>query len=517
MNHLFKKTVLAAALVATAFGCSKNSSDGDATGAASLTVAGGFSSISLLSAQGDNGLYTPLAATDYTMICAILVSPFTSGSSALDSAGAFSLTISGAAGQPIGCMLTKSGAIAAVIEFTAASSGFSGSTGGSAYAPESGATKINFPTNLTISNGTVAVDTTAITNEGGSGSVAGTWADPTGTWSIAGFCENKLNETTGAYESQCMNAAGGDMPTSVYLHQISATDGVSTKYGLSVWESSTARTACGDVEGSVSLGGAWTAVGGWNSAFTGTPSVNLTSGSVDTWAARAIVQSWTNPENNQTQSTCNATVPSPGTTTCADINWTNLGANWGMSDAACKLNCIISALSGGGDSGGMNDWGGATCPLRYEMDWSKSFQFQNDTDWGTTGNQAGVLNDGHCVSSSAAVPCADGGDILTADRPQKRFMFGELFISGSMGTVVSKENPRTNTYYNQNTNSSVSCTIQRIEKMTIVQTSASTAEVTVENEMLDLSADADKAACAANSDFARWLSEDNSMTIKLTK
>jgi hypothetical protein len=190
-----------------------------------------------------------------------------------------------------------------------------------------------------------------------------------------------------------------------------------------------------------------------------------------------------------------------------------------MSDAACKLNCILSALNQGEDDGSnMNNWGGATCPMRYEMDWGKSNEFSNDSDFNSdNGNSAGLLNDGHCASSSATAPCTDGSAILTADRPAKRFMFGELFITGNMGTVVSKENIRTNNFFNQATNGSIECKIQRIEKMTIVLVSATKAEVTVENEMINHSSAANKAACEANTDFARWLNEDKSMTVKLSK
>lgn len=510
-KHFLKMTAAASMLAAAMTGCSNNGAGSGASTSTPLTIEGGFSGVSLAAHNEDNGYYSPMAATDYTMICSMLVSPYTSGSSALDSNGAFSLSIEGASGKPIGCFLTKSGAIAAVIEF-ASTSGFSGASGGAAFNPDSGSTKLKFPTNLSVSNGVVSVSTSQITSEGGTGAVAGSWVDPTGTWSITGYCQNKYDETTKKFVSNCNGAMGGDdMPTSVYLKQISATKVGSSekKYGLSVWESSTARQNCGNVEGVVNLSG-WTADDGWNSAFTGTPNVDLTnSTNVNTLAAITKVQVWNG------NALCGATGVTDGVTTCASATWN--ASTWGMQDASCKLYCVMSALNNGGKYVSWDN--SVTCPLRYQMDWSKTNELSNHKDY--NGGTAGALNGGTCPNkpSSLGGGCSISSDIvLSADRgPEKRFTFGELFITGNVGTVMTKEDIRTGTFFDQSSNTSITCRAQRVEKMTIVQVSSTKAEVSVDAQMINHTDATNLTKCNSNQDFQRWMNDGSNMTIKLTK
>ena len=316
-------TLIAATVITMNIGCSGGgSATGGSTGTP-LKISGGFSALSLASLKPANLKMSTLASTDYTMVCSMLVDPFTSDSKSLDSNGKFTLSIAGAAGKPIGCFLTKSGKVAAVIEFTAASSGFSGAAGGSAFNPNGDSTSLTLPTTLSITNGVVAVDTTTIVQDGTTAPTT-TWTNPTGTWNITGACQNGFNPQTGKFESQCQTASGGgnDIPTSVYMNQVTATKGSETKNGLSIWASSTARTSCGNVEGIVTLGTGWVATGGWNSAFTGTGSFNVSSsGAVATASSLAVAQIF----NGTT--VCNAAATQGQK--CSASNFTGTGMNWG--------------------------------------------------------------------------------------------------------------------------------------------------------------------------------------------
>ncbi|NUN06529.1 MAG: hypothetical protein HUU57_12290, partial [Bdellovibrio sp.] len=99
-SHVSIATAVAAFATSTALLLSACSKMDDASSSSPLTISGGFSGVSLLS-LADKGVGT-FAATDYTVVCSMMVDPFTSGNSALNSSGEFSVTIAGASGQPIG-------------------------------------------------------------------------------------------------------------------------------------------------------------------------------------------------------------------------------------------------------------------------------------------------------------------------------------------------------------------------------------------------------------------------------
>lgn len=508
-------SLAAATLITMNIGCSGGGSGASGSTGAPLKISGGFSSISLASLKPVNGLFTPMAATDYTMVCSMLVDPFSSDSKALDSSGKFSLSIAGAAGKPIGCFLTKSGKIAAVVEFTAASSGFSGAAGGSAFNPNGDSTSLTLPTTLSISNGVVAVNTSAIVQDGTTAPTT-TWADPTGAWNITGACQNGFDKTSGTYKSECQGAAGGqgDIPTSVYLKQIGATNGSNSKTGLSIWASSAARVACGNVEGPVTLESGWSATGGWNAAFTGTGSFDVSStGAVATASSLAIAQTF---GGNQT--VCNATVATPGTTKCSAVDFTGKGTGWGMSDNACKLYCVLMAIQNNRPDEGQNnyDFGGATCPLRYRMNHQYSNELSNDKDFNGS-NNPGAFNGGSCAVG--VNKCAHTGNTLTflepdGRGPASRFMFGELFISSNVGTLVQKEHFSHN-FSNQAMTGSITCGGSHIEKFTMVQESATKATVTVEHSFVpDLT---NHTECATNTNFMQMSDNESTMTLKVSK
>lgn len=508
-------TVTGVSLMRCSGGGSSGSSGSTST---PLSISGGFQAASLSSVNGE-GIQTQ-SATEYTMVCAMLVAPFTSGSDAIDSDGSFSLTIAGASGKPIGCFLTKAGAIAAVFEFTETTS-FSGASGGSTLAVNEGSTTISFPTDLTLStDGVISVPSDQVT-QNSTTAPASTWVDPTGTWSITEACMKELG-SDGKLSSQCMapsGEAGADIPQSVYLSQISATNDTDTsltKFGLSIWRSLSDRSNCGNVEGLVGLTG-WTAVGGWNTSFTGASTVDLTSlSNVNTAAAKAKAAVF-RVEGGQSKTVCDATVTTPGTTTCADITW---APNWGMSAEACKLNCVMMALNWGEaeDGSSMYDHGSATCKMRYRMRNEFWNEFQEYADWMSSG-RAGVLYDGVC--DAAGNGCYDTINsqvtpILEVDDrgPENRFMFGELFIKGSIGTLIQKENTGKH-MYQSGVNTAIECGGTRTEKLTIVQTASNKAEVTMEHTFVPDKNNA--AGCATNEDFLRHFEENNNFTLKMTK
>lgn len=498
-------------VVSTLSACSGSSSSDGGSSGTPLTITGGFQSLTFVPMMEDNGLFTPQAATDYTMICNMLVSPFTSGSSPLDSDGSFTLSIAGAAGNPIGCFLTKAGVIAAVIEFTAASSSFSGAAGGSAYVPNSDSTTLTFPTNITITNGVAAVAATGVT-ENGTTAPTLAWTDPTGTWSITGACENGINKETGVYESNCVGAQseGGDIPTSVYLKQVSATMGGETKNGLAIWKDVAARNACGGVEGEVDLNG-FTDVGGWSAPFTGHTALNFsTVASVLALAAKAKA-----PVYSGNIGVCGETVPTPGTTKCSDLETAFQTPVWGgMSPEACMLNCVISAIGHGGGDDDNFDFGSDSCKLRYRARWENGMEYMNDKDFNNGGAQVGLFADGECDPSFDG--CKQGTTIMLEpeDRgPNDRYMFGELFINGPVGTIIQREHSTNN--YRVDNSTMISCGGARIEKFTMVQQSATKATVTVEQTFV---ADRTNAVgCATNSDFARNANNESTLSLTLSK
>lgn len=510
MRILASALALSALATMAIVGCTSGSSGGGGSSEAALTVSGAFSNATMnVMKRTESGKLLPMAATDYVMVCAMLVDPYTSGSSALGNDGSFSFSIAGASGKPIGCFLTKSGAIAAVFEFAATSDSFSGATGGSTYTPKADSTTLTFPTNLTISNGVVSVPTTDVAENGSSTSTQ-TWADPTGTWDITGFCSNGYDKTTGGYKSQCQGAASEDeMPTSVYVKQISATKDSETRYGMSIWKDEASRTACGGVEGAVDLGLGWTANGGWNSAFTHHTAVDLSSTSaVTTAAGKAKAQVYDGT------TVCGKSVASPGTTKCSDIDFT--GGAWGMTADACKLYCVINALNN--ESG--YDFSPDTCPVRYRAQWHNMRELMSDRNFGSGSVSAGAFSSGAC--SSGFDGCANASsdpsivliEVSKEQGPKNRFEFGELFINGNVGTLIRKEHFRSNFRANSGSGGD-DCGGTRISKLTFVQDSATAATVTLENTFVpDVS---NAGACETNMEFLRNANSDDNKTIKLSK
>lgn len=503
--QMTKATIVLAFVTATLTACSGGGGTSGGSSGTPLNITGGFNGVTFVPMIEDNGLFTPMAATDYTMICNMLVDPYTSGSSALAADGSFSLSIAGAAGKPIGCMLTKAGAIAAVFEFQAASSGFSGAAGGSTYTPNSDSTTLTFPVNMTVTDGVVSVSSTAVT-ENGTIPPSLTWVDPTGTWSITGACQNGINPQTGKYESNCVGQQGeDDIPTSVYLKQVTASKtGEETKRGLAIWASASARSACGNKEGDVELGG-FTADGGWAGAFSGHTQLTMDNISGEATKAKA-------PAFGGAQTVCGKDVPNPGTTTCEQMDWT--GGGWGMSPAACKLYCVVSALGNGGSDEDSYDFTGDACPVRYRVRWENIIELMEDKDF-TSGTTPGVFDGGTCASGFDGCRSSGGTVLLYPDDrgPRDRFMFGELFVSGNVGTLIQKEH-FSGTYSNSNMSGSITCGGTHVEKLTFVYQSSTKANVTVEHSFV---ADRNNSTeCGTNNDFGRN-KNDESMSLTLVK
>lgn len=515
---------IATVATATAFlisACSGKSTDSST--AASLTISGGFSSVSMLSLKANKEVGT-MAASDYTVICSMMVDPFTSGNSPLDSNGSFSLTIAGASGQPIGCMIVKSGKRVADFEFTADEAGMTGATGGTGLAVNSGATTIQLPTNLNLSNGVVAVPVANIT-QNSSTPPAVTWADPTGTWGITGACQTQLDQS-GNPVTSCVGAQGADdIPTSVYLKQLEATNGTAVKKGLSVWRDATARQNCGNKEG-VTLDNGWTATGSWAGAMTGGVPMDI-SDDTKRGALAALAKVRTHDNMGSMTAVCGKTKKTDGssivsgTTLCSEVAWdkNSSGAaedgGWGMNAKACELYCIMGALSNGGSNPDFN-WGGATCKKRYRVRWQNLAELATDKNYGQMGTTptAGAFSTGVC-SDSSFDGCKTGSNILfEVEKAEDQYMIGELFISGNVGTLMQKQH-FTSYFPNAARNGTISCGGAHIEKMTMTQTSGSAASVTVEHSFVaDIT---NSAECESNVDFLRNSADESSMTLKLVK
>lgn len=520
----FKKVCSTAVLsLATASMMSACSSSSDSAATANnLTVSGGIANATLMALKPSDelGLYTPMfAATDYTMICSMLVSPFTSGNSALQTDGSFSLTIAGAAGNPIGCMLAKSGAIVAVMSFVSSSDNMSTtSTGGAGLSTNSDSTSITLPAAMSISGQTISVATTDVTQNGSTASTVA-WTDPTGTWIINKQCQFTIDPTTGTPTETCM--AGGSAngsPESVYLYQFSATKASNTRYGLSVWASSAARTACGDKEGFTPDNG-WAAVGTWAGDFTNSTKINIfDAGTLNAAAAKALALGGMGQTQDPATTVCDKTIPTPGTSKCSDVDWT--GGGWGMGADACKLHCVMQALNRGGDETSSYDWG-TECPRRYKVNWQNNNELAADADYNNSnGVIPGKFATGYCSNDSTFDGCKDtaSGKVLfeieKGRGPKNRFMNGELFVTGNLGTLSDVES-WTGTFFDSSNGSSVTCTASHISKMTVLETSATTAKVTVENTTV--ASPANPVGCATNSDFNRHMNDKMAMSIEMTK
>lgn len=505
-------TVVATLAASTALLFSACSKKDDASSSSPLTISGGFSGVSLMSLK-DNSVGA-FAASDYTVICSMMVEPFTSGNSALNSNGEFAVTIAGASGQPIGCMIVKSGKRVADFEFTAAETGMTGATGGTGLAVNSGATAIQLPSNLNLSGAVVTVPVANITQNSNT-PPAVSWTDPTGTWSITGACQTEL-DSSGSPVTNCVGAqSADDMPTSVYLKQLEATNGSATKRGLAVWKDATARQNCGNKEG-VTLDSGWTATGGWAGAMTGGVSMDISDDAKRaTLSAKAKVRMHDN--GGTTTAVCGKTTKTggaaivSGTTLCSEVDWT--GGGWGMNAKACELYCITGALSNGGSNPDF-DWGAATCKKRYRVRWENSNELSTDKNYGQGSVVAGAFSAGVC-SDTTFDGCKSGSTVLfEADKAEDQYMIGELFISGNVGTLMQKQH-FTSTFQNAARNGTISCGGTHIEKMTMTQRSTSTASVTVEHSFVaDLN---NSSQCATNIDFLRNSSQEQSMTLKLVK
>lgn len=514
-------------LVITACSGAGNGATDGASTAASLTVSGGFSGLSLASLTNQKaGNVNASAITDYTMICSMLVEPFTAGSKALNADGTFELTIAGASGKPIGCMMTKAAKIVAVVEFTAAAAGMTGASGGSGLAVNEGATSIQFPTDLVISGSSISVPAAAVT-QNSSTAPSVTWADPTGTWNITGFCQTEL-DSTGKLETSCVGAQGNDdVPSSVYLTQLEATNGSETKKGLSIWRNSDARLACGNKEG-ITLGSNWNATGDWAAPYGGTSAIVLNdTTAVNAVAAKAKVRMHGGTAVCGKTKTTNVADIVDGVTTCAEVDWSSTGGTqgngsnqdggWGMNAAGCKLYCIMGALNEGGDNNSYYDWGSDTCKKRYRARWENNIELATNKKYdGDTQNPTpGVFSNGLC-SDNTFDGCKDsGGKVLfQVEKALDQFMIGELFISGNVGTLMQKYE-FDSTFQNAAGNGTISCKGAHVEKMTMTQTSSTSATVTVESNFV---ADpANPADCATNQYFSQNENDKKSMVLKLRK
>ncbi|NUN07038.1 MAG: hypothetical protein HUU57_14920, partial [Bdellovibrio sp.] len=378
----------------------------------------------------------------------------------------------------------------------------------------SGATAIQLPANLSLSGAVVTVPVANIT-QNSSTPPAVVWADPTGTWTIAGACEKELDEN-GSPVTTCVGAQSAqDIPTSVYLKQLEATNGSAAKNGLAVWKDATARQNCGNKEG-VTLDAGWTATGGWAGAMTGGVSMDISSdGNRATLAAKSKVRMHDN--GGTTTAVCGKTTKSgggaivSGTTLCSEVDWT--GGGWGMNAKACELYCITGALSNGGSDPDF-DWGSATCKKRYRVRWENNNELSTDKNYGQGSVVAGAFSTGVC-SDTSFDGCKSGSTVLfEVDKAEDQFMIGELFITGNVGTLMQKQH-FSSTFQNADRNGTISCGGTHIEKLTMTQTSATGASVTVEHSFV---ADSNNSSqCAANLDFLRNSSEEKSMILKLVK
>lgn len=475
-----------------------------------------------------------VALDTYSVRCVTLTGTPAVGEGTCDGLGAFSLTLAGAAGNPVGCFVLSGTSIVAVMSFEGSSTGIDGSTtSSSSLVPAGGATGLKLGAiTLDLTKGTATVPVAQIETVGDATPTStATWANMQNAngWTISAIPAASLPagvETAGP--------AGGDdkAPPSgmkLFFAQYAADDvtGGGSHIGLALWngEGATAHEAYDSCtsggsngEGADLPAGQITAVAGPNnnaSLLTNPPKIT------GNFADPSTVVMY-HPNCGLPQAAAN------GTNKCSDIpalmatasitdlatlaaspngNNHTSATTFSRAQNQCIFQCVLNATNGGGH-------GSTTaCTGEAQVNWNQLYQsgggsnvFNATFDPVYAAGWSGFSADGTALNGG--IKSYFSGAVTFGKQPKNRFMFDELVVSGNVGSLTDKES-RTMTICktfdaNNQCTASTDCHVTRLSALTITQTATSGTSATAATMQLVESAQfapTDDAACGTSGQF----------------
>jgi hypothetical protein len=349
--------------------------------------------------------------------------------------------------------------------------------------------------------------------------LTGNFADMTGDWTIHAISQVPTGYTTAGYS--------GNGPTDgqpIHFGYYTAVDGSSqTHHGLSIWGSASDLTSCGG-EG-VSL------PSGWNPSPNSAPNNLLTTATnVSTTfpVPSAVHISCYNGQNfaglpaaacagatsgNQWQATatCDAilsTYSSSGTwSQCDTSSCSSVNSHWGMTPNEAAFMCVLNNIhqASGSCTGNVNiDWGGLWGNGNTTTNPFSGIGFASGA-W--TGILAGTDNHDSVTYFNGAV--------RFDKNPSQRFMMGEIFVNGNVGSLTDHHDHTANACtgnYNSNgscASSTVTCHLSENNKITITQVDSTHANV--ELVQVTTVAPTDDSHCATDVNASKDLGQNKWM------
>lgn len=398
------------------------------SGAGLLEIAGELSAITSSSIMNDSAEHSASlqSVEGYSIRCVTLSGSPQSGSGTADSTGAFTLNIDNSENAPIGCFILEDTSILASLAFENAETGMDGSNSKEGtFTPSAGTTKLDFNTvSLDVDSGVAVVQKANIVAEnGGEADASGSWQDISGNWTIKAVADAPEGYIkpcpAGTPENQCEGPVDG---MTVHLSQYAALDDTNeTRDGMSIWQSSAAKTGCfgsGGGEG-VDLPAGWSAASG---------SSQLTN------PLNNIAYQFPDPANvSNDHNICGSSAPTCDAVTNVG-SWASHGSSTTYSNAQCAFMCVVA-----------NSWDyfrqDASCGARYDVDWhSFNEELASVTpSWNAGSSSWDGITDGSLDSDDNEEATYVKGSIRFNKDPDARFMLGEIKVKGNRATLFSSE------------------------------------------------------------------------------
>jgi hypothetical protein len=460
--------------------------------------------------------------SNYGVRCVTLASTPTAADGQCDSSGKFSLNLPGATGVPVGCfVISGSGSSANVIAtlaFQGTSTDINGNTSrAGSYVPGSGTSGLTLgAVTLDLNKGLAVVPTAQIAGSTGPTAPTNTFTNMTGAWLIHAMSTVPTGYRTAG------TAGGNDGPQdgqTIYLGYYSALNGGEDHHGLSIWNSAADLTACNG-EGA-------TLPGGWSLNPNSSPNNKLTT---------AVNISTTIPGPTGIPVSCynGQNFVDLVSTVCASAN---AGNNW-QSSTMCSAILTDPAISNGtvwastscsagsGCTPNSVHWGMAPvqaaflCTLNNIRSASGSCGGDVSIDWGnlwSSANSSAISSVGYSAGSFTGLPAADtshndavsyfNGAIRFKKSPRNRFLFGEFYLNGNLGSLTDHHDYLDNACAGtKGSNGSCQsadmrvCHVSENNKLTITQTDATHA--TVELVQVGTVSPTDDIACSTDTRLA---------------